>query len=39
MKEFFINAIGYITIAAMIFSIAYTWAKLNYEIRKADSES
>lgn len=36
MKDFFMNAMGYATIAAMMFSIACTWAKLNYEIKEME---
>lgn len=36
MNEFFMNAMGYITLAAMVISIVYTWGKLNYELKKME---
>ncbi|MEF9931116.1 MAG: hypothetical protein RR770_02275, partial [Bacteroidales bacterium] len=36
MKDFFTNFIGYIAIVAMIFSMIYTWAKVNSELKKME---
>lgn len=36
MKEFFMHLLGYVAIAFMIGSVAYTWAKINYELKQME---
>lgn len=36
MREFLLNAMGYATIVVMIFSIIYTWVKIDAEVKKME---
>ncbi len=39
MREFLVNAIGYATIAAFIFTIIYTWGETNKMLKEIEKRN
>ena len=39
MREFLVNAIGYATIAAFVFTVIYTWGETNKMLKEIEKQN